>query len=129
MQKNLPLLSIVLALLVSLFWIDARLASAVDVNPDGRLIIIASDKSDAKNPNPPSTNTPGSTAPCSDDPGAPCKQHTPPVAGETATDGSPCTTGYACNSPNVQKCGYADAGTCMNIPKGAGKCLCNCVMP
>ena len=64
------------------------------------------------------------------DPGLPCQKHTPPVGGDVATDGTACTSGYACNSPNGQQpCGYMDAGHCFNIPQGGGKCACSCVMP
>ncbi len=122
MYKNSALLSIGAALLLSLFFFDVGLASDIDKKLNGSVLIAADMNA------PPTQGGSNQPNPCMD-PGAPCRKHTPPVSGDKATDGSACTSGYACNSPNVQKCGYSDAGTCKNIPLGGGSCSCNCVMP
>jgi|CXWL01.1.fsa_nt_gi hypothetical protein len=50
-------------------------------------------------------------------------------AGDTAHDGSACTSGRVCSSPGAN-CDVADPSTvCRTIHLGSGNCTCSCVIP
>lgn len=62
-------------------------------------------------------------------PGAPCASHAATGgANDTASDGSTCTSGSACNDTTAH-CGTGNAGTCTTVPYGGGMCKCLCAMP
>ena len=60
------------------------------------------------------------------DPGAPCTTRSP--AGQTAIDGTACTSGVACMFSGVQFCNM-NTGTCTTVHVGnpQGKCACSCI--
>ena len=89
MYKNFALLSIGAALLFSLFYLDAGLAFQIDRNQNARVLMAGEMKATVNSPTTQVSNTP---TPCTEAArgrtGAPCKRHSPPGSGETATAGS-----------------------------------------
>jgi hypothetical protein len=64
--------------------------------------------------------------PCPNPEPAPCAINKPPKPTDKASDGSACTSGFACRVPNAA-CGVNNTGHCVTYPLGGGKCACGCV--
>jgi hypothetical protein len=59
-------------------------------------------------------------------PGPSCVNHTA-RSGDTAVDGSACTTGRVCDAPGAV-CGTGNTGLCQTTQMGGGNCGCQCIM-
>ena len=120
MRKHSALLRLSGGSIIS-FFLLATLLSATGVNP-----LIAAEREMNKQD---SVKQSGQQSmPCDSKAGPPCQKHTATTS-DTSTDGLPCKSGNACNSPGVQHCGTDDAGTCQTLNLGGQRCSCNCVMP
>ena len=93
MYKNFALLSIGAALLFPLFFVDLGHAFQIEKRQDARIQMAGEVKGTAISPTKQVSNTPN---PCTyaarGRTGAPCKRHSPPGSGVTATAGSQYTS-------------------------------------